>query len=363
MYNTIYRRLYLSANYRLRTAFGGRLAGLVRPTSIALLLTTRCNARCVHCDIWKNVGKEQDALTLEQWRNVFSDLRRWLGPVPICITGGEALLQPDAPDIAAYASGLGFFVEFLTNGYWKDQRRIVALAHAKPARITISLDGIGPSHSAVRGREDFWDTTNQSIQTLRRLRKEEGLKYSIRLKTVIMAQNLEHVAEVAHFAGANGLDVLYQPVEQNYNTPDDPHWFEHAPTWPRDCEKAVATVDRLADLQRKGLPIVNSAGEFRAMRSYFLDPGGQGAAVQAHAAHERRAMCASLGNLQIQPNGDVLTCCKRPPIGNVRSQPIRALWEKRPRWWEGGCCLVPQQDVAQPTEVIDGAIREAEHDE
>ena len=363
MYRKLYRRLYLSANYRLRTAFGGRLAGLVRPTSIALLLTTRCNARCVHCDIWKNDGKEQDALTLAEWRQVLSDMRRWLGPVPISITGGEALLRPDAPDIAACASGLCFFVEFLTNGYWKDQRRMAALAHAKPARITISLDGIGPSHSAVRGREDFWDTTNQSIQTLRQLRQQERLGYSILLKTVIMAQNLGHVAEVAHFAASNGLDVLYQPIEQNYNAPDDPRWFERAPTWPRDCEKAVATVDRLADLQRKGLPIVNSAGEFHAMRTYFLDPSGQGAAVQAHAAHEGRALCASLGNMQIQPNGDVLTCCKRPPIGNVRSQPIRTIWKMRPRWWEGGCCLESQQERAQPTEAINGAIREAEQDE
>jgi MoaA/NifB/PqqE/SkfB family radical SAM enzyme len=363
MYRRIYRRFYLSANYRLRNIFGGRLAGLARPVSIALLLTARCNARCVHCDIWKNEGKEKDALTLAEWRQALLEMRRWLGPVPISMTGGEALLRPDAPDIAAYASGLGFFVEFLTNGYWKDQRRIAALARARPARVTISVDGVGPTHSAVRGREDFWDATYQSIQTLRRLRQEERLGYSILLKTVIMAHNLDHVAEVAHFAASNGLDVLYQPIEQNYNAPDDPRWFERAPTWPRDPHKAAATVDQLVDLQRKGLPIVNSEGEFNAMRSYFVDPGGQGAAVQAHVAHEGHALCASLGNMQIQPNGDVLTCCKRPPIGNVRSQPIRALWKNRPRWWKGGCCLVPQQDHAQMTEAIIGATREAEHDE
>ena len=142
-----------------------------------------------------------------------------------------------------------------------------------------------------------------------------------------------------HFAASNGLDVLYQPIEQNYNTPDDPRWFEHAPTWPRDPQKAVAVVNQLVELRRQGLPICNSAGEFNAMRNYFLDPGGLGAAVQAHAAHESRAVCASLGNLQIQPNGDVLTCCKRPPIGNVRSKSIRAFWKGRPQWWKGGCCL------------------------
>jgi len=333
-----YRRVYLSANYRLRTVLEGRLAGWVRPVSIALLLTHRCNARCMHCDIWRNRGKEE-TLTLDEWKGLLVDLRRWLGPVHIVLTGGEALLRPDAPQVAACASALGFFVEFLTNGYWKDQRRIENLARARPARVTISLDGVGQAHSQVRGREDFWEKTRESIQTLKRLREQERINFSIRLKTVIMAQNLEHVVGVADFAAANGLEVFYQPVEQNYNTPDDPRWFEHAPTWPRDSRRAIAVVDQLAELQRRGLPIRNDAGEFDAMRRYFADPRTCGAAVRAHAAHEGRALCASLGNLQIQPNGDVLTCCKRPPVGNVRSQRIRTIWKSRPKWWQASCCL------------------------
>src|SRR5512145_1751881 len=137
MFRKLYRRLYLSVNYRLRTILHGRLAGFVRPTSIAILLTARCNARCVHCNIWQNHGRE-DTLTLEQWKQLLKRMRRWLGPVHIHITGGEALLCPDAPEIAAYAAGLGFFVEFLTNGYWKNPQPIERLARAKPSRITLS---------------------------------------------------------------------------------------------------------------------------------------------------------------------------------------------------------------------------------
>ena len=169
----VYRRLYQSVNYRLRTILGGRLAGFVRPVSISLLLTTRCNARCVHCDIWKNEGNE-DVLTLAQWQRLLTDLRRWLGPVHIYITGGEALLRPYAPEVAAYASKLGFFVDFLTNGYWKDQRRIEALARAGPSRITISSNGAGQMHSTVRGREDFWELTRCSIKTLTRFARAGG---------------------------------------------------------------------------------------------------------------------------------------------------------------------------------------------
>jgi hypothetical protein len=26
------------------------------------------------------------------------------------------------------------------------------------------------------------------------------------------------------------------------------------------------------------------------------------------------------------------------PVGNIKSAPIRQIWEERPHWWEGGCC-------------------------
>jgi hypothetical protein len=49
-----YKRVFEGINYRLRNFAGGRFASYCRPTSVVLLLTEHCNARCVHCDIWKN---------------------------------------------------------------------------------------------------------------------------------------------------------------------------------------------------------------------------------------------------------------------------------------------------------------------
>src|SRR5271165_4271906 len=106
-------RVHSAVNYRLRTVAGGRLASYCRPTSIAILLTERCNARCVHCDIWKNRGQE-DQPTVEQWKTLLRDLRRWLGPVEVVLTGGEALLMPFATDLVAYGSSLGLLIEHLT---------------------------------------------------------------------------------------------------------------------------------------------------------------------------------------------------------------------------------------------------------
>jgi len=333
----IYKRTYDAVNHRLRSLADGRWAGHCLPTSIAILLTELCNARCVHCDIWKNSGRE-DSPTPEQWKRFLSDLRGWLGPVHVVFTGGEALMRPYTPEIVAHASSIGLFAETLTHGYWKDQAKIERLARAKPWRITLSLDAASETHTHIRGHKQFWERTHESLETLVRLRRDERLGYQIRLKTVVMSQNLEEVAEVARFAQRQGCEVFYQPIEQNYNTLEDPRWFEHSDNWPKDSQRAIAVARDLIRLKQEGLPIANSVAQLQHMIPYFEDPDAHRVATQSHQAHEGKALCAAQTTLQLQANGDVTVCYGMKPVGNIRSASIRQIWESRPRWWESGCC-------------------------
>ena len=336
---TTYKRLYDGVNYRLRTFADERFADYCRPTSIAISMTERCNARCIHCDIWKNRGPEK-GLTRELWQTMLDELRSWLGPVQVTFSGGEALMRPVTIDLVRSAVSKGLVVEVLTNGYWKNQERIEQLARTNPWRITVSLDGIGDTHSLIRGHEDFFERTAESLATLERVRDEDRLQFKIRLKTVVMRQNLDEVEQVARYAsGKPGVDVFYQPIEQNYNTIDDARWFENGDNWPTDTERAVAVVQNLIRLKRDGLPIANSLQQLEAMALYFRDPFRLRIATQSHSAHETRTLCSALTNLEIHSGGDVFTCVRMPAVGNLNENSIRQIWNQRPRWWRGGCCL------------------------
>ncbi|RIK77550.1 MAG: hypothetical protein DCC67_12550 [Planctomycetota bacterium] len=345
-WNWLRKRCRDAVSYRLRTWGDGRWASYCRPTWISFLITERCNARCVHCNIWQNRGPE-DSPTFEQWCAALLDLRRWLGPMHVCITGGEALLKPFTPELVAYGSSLGAFVEVLTHGYWKDQSRIERLALANPWRITVSLDGVDETHDEVRGREGFVRYTRKTLETLLALRRARRLRFSIRLKTVVMARNLHALEELAEFATQDGVDILFQPIERNYNSPDDPHWYLHSANWPQDPAAAVRSIERLIELKRDGRAIANTVAELRVMQSYFLDPEGWQVSVKTHTSHERRAACTALNLFQAQSNGDVRVCCCRDPVGNIKTARPRDIWRNRPHWWADGCCMDSRMSTAE----------------
>src|SRR5260370_30587961 len=169
-----YRRAYTAANYRLRTLSGGRWADHCRPTEIGFLKTNLCNAKCVHCDIWKNKGKD-DTPRVEQYKATLNDMRSWLGPVQVFFSGGEALLRPYTPEVLAHAASVGLFAEILTHGYWDDQSRIEKAALANPNRITVSLHGVRQAHTIIRGRDTFFEKTTRTLHTLKRMRPEKSL--------------------------------------------------------------------------------------------------------------------------------------------------------------------------------------------
>ena len=335
----LYLRGYCAANARLARYFNGRFAAWTRPVSVSILLTERCNARCVHCGIWKNKGRE-GVPSLEQWKLFMDDLAAWMGAgVVIVFTGGEALLQTFAAELLEHAVRRGLNTELLTHGYWTDHSRLKRVACANPYRITMSLDGIGATHSLIRGRDNFWEYSNASLMALKQWRWENHLDYVIRLKTVVMEQNLNGVGEVARFAREHGFEVFYQPVERNYNTPWDPNWYRSSANWPRDLGRVRAAVEELLHLYDDGYPIANSRAHLQRISDYFADPERLLVRVEAHMAHESKASCGALTTLQVQPNGDVLACCWKPPVGNIMDAPIRQIWRNRPAWWRGGCCL------------------------
>ena len=55
------------------------------------------------------------------------------------------------------------------------------------------------------------------------------------------------------------------------------------------------------------------------------------------------------------PDGDVLACYGMPPVGNIKTTPMREIWSNRPKWWKGGCCLESRLTPAERRAYMEAA--------
>src|SRR5262245_5937195 len=112
---------------------------------VTFYLTERCNSRCVTCDWWRH-GR-LDA-TLDSVLRTLPDLRM-LGTRVALLSGGEPLLNPDWPSIAAALREAGLKLWLLTSGLSlaKHAARVAQLFDM----VTVSLDGTtAATYQAIR---------------------------------------------------------------------------------------------------------------------------------------------------------------------------------------------------------------------
>ena len=117
---------------------------------VTLYLSERCNSRCVTCDYWRHGVKDA---TFESVRRMLPSLAE-LRTRAVLLSGGEPLLNPEWPEIAALLKSRGLALWLLTSGLSlaKHARRAAELFDS----ITVSLDGTcANTYAAIRGVDAF----------------------------------------------------------------------------------------------------------------------------------------------------------------------------------------------------------------
>jgi MoaA/NifB/PqqE/SkfB family radical SAM enzyme len=332
MLKKIHQRL--AAQLSLRTGLS-----VNKPTYVCAKMTMQCNSRCVHCNIWQ-MPFESPELTTADWIRVLEQLRSWLGRFRMVFTGGEALLKDDMVRILGHAAGLGIHVELLSNGIMLDAslaRRIVSIGIKQ---VTLSYESVTPEiHDRFRGGVGFHSATTAAILQLVRERNIQKVPLRILLKTVISSENLFELAAVAQWADEQGVEVQYQPIEQNYGDAYDPMWYLRSPLWIMDIDSLKNEIELLKAIKLQGRCIIsNNHEDFDFFLHYFRNPETLMNTVQSHDSRSRSHNCSSaVGNFVIESNGDVRMCFRMKPIGNVARKPPATIWSERQRCWMVPC--------------------------
>jgi cyclic pyranopterin phosphate synthase len=300
-----------STNYApgLRDGFG-RVA-----TDLRISLTDLCSLRCTYCMPAEGLpwlGKAQRLTDDEFVRlaRVFVDL----GVTSIRLTGGEPLVHPTLPDVAARLSALSPAPELslTTNGVGLD-RSARKLADAGLRRINVSLDTLDPERFARLTRRDRLADVLAGIAAA----AHAGL-WPLKINSVLMRdENLAEAPALLGWALRNGYELRF---------------IEHMPldadhTWDRadmvTAEEILAVLGAEYTLQPRGGRTHAPAEEFDVVdgperESWPSVPGRVGV-----IASVTRPFCRECDRLRLTADGQLRTCLFAQSETDLRG-PLRA---------------------------------------
>ena len=268
---------------------------------------SRCNCRCVMCDIWKtDTAEEIGDAELDRHLDEIAGLRvEW-----IVFSGGEPLMHSDLFRLANVARDRGIRTTMLTTGLLlsRHARRIVESIDD----VIISLDGPPDVHDAIRRVPGAYRQMSAGVCAL-------GSEFPVSARCTVQRGNLARLRETVEAArdlSLRSISFLAADVSSTaFNRSEAWSAKRQAMVAPAADEipKLEAEIEALID-QESGKGFVRETPEkLRRIVNHFRAYHG----IAEAAAPRCNAPWVSV---VLETDGTVRPCFFHLPIGNVKTQ-------------------------------------------
>lgn len=161
---------------------------------------SRCNCRCVMCDIWKgnNNVKQLEESDIEK---LLASLHK-LNTKMVVMSGGEALMHPNFFRLCEIIKSRKIKITLLSTGLLlkKYANEIIA----KTDEVIVSLDGSKEVHDKIRNIPNAFDKLKEGVQELKRLDQN----FKVTARCVIQKENFIDFPNIVDAAKEIGLDQI-----------------------------------------------------------------------------------------------------------------------------------------------------------
>lgn len=285
---------------------------LVKPNTVTITLTSKCNLRCVMCDHWKL--KDNNELSLEEIKNLIDQVAEW-GVEEIELSGGEPFMRKDIWGIIEYASSRRLGMNITTNGTLLNKISIKKLFDYKVNRLQISLDGIGKTQDKIRNTQGAYKKIVNTVKRINRIRKQKKSSLKINATTVVMQQNVHELADLINLTKELGFDsITFQPVNDSNLAIGKKKAYN--PLKVKDLQELDLQIDKIIQIRKKDPYIGNSIVYLESIKDYFRDK------------RLSKIKCyASFINAIITPQGRLWTCMG--DYGNLKKETVQQAWQSK----------------------------------
>lgn len=282
---------------------------------LVLNVHSRCNCRCLMCDIWKReTSAEVKAERLERHQD---SLRR-LGVRHIVLTGGEPLLHSDLSSLCRFLRRREIRLTLLSTGLLL-RKRAEEVAFFFDDAI-VSIDGPAEIHDAIRRVPGAFQLIRNGIAALRLHRAD----MRIAGRSTVQKANHLHLRATVAAAKTLGLDsISFLAADLTSSA------FNRPLPWPLERQSGIALdpgeadaleeeierlIDRHAEDIRSGY-IAESAAKLRRIARHFRAHLGQ-------LAPESPPCNAPWVSAVVETDGAVRPCFFHPAFGNIDAQSL-----------------------------------------
>ena len=316
-------------------------------------VTRRCNLKCVHCYAQADDTTSDSELSFEEGRALVDDLAAFGVPV-LLFSGGEPLVRPDLPELAAYAVSKGMRAVISTNGTLIGPRMARTLKDIGLSYVGISLDGMEDVNDRFRGVPGAYRKALEGIRNCQEVGIKVGLRFTINrfnvgeIPAVFDLLEAEAVPRVCFYhlvyAGRGSAlvkdDLSHDQTRQAVDLIIDRTADLHA----RGLAKEVLTVDNHAD------------GPYVYLRLLKENPVRAEEVLELLRMNEGNNSGRGIGC--VSWDGEVYAdqFWRHHSFGNVRRRPFSQIWsepddpllarlKEKKKWVTGRCATCRWLDV------------------
>ncbi len=285
------------------------------PPFLIVFINSICNLTCEHCFYWRNLNQRDD-LTYEEFEKLSKDL----GPLEILnLSGGEPFIRKEFGAICSlFIKNNGVKQIYVpTNGYYTEKteqqlRQVFEHDSLELFGCEISLDGMPEYHNKFRGNPKSFEKAMETYDMLARLQQEEP-RLHLFCNTVAMNTNMDEIWRLTEY--------LHQrcPKMEHHNLA----------VIRGDRKNASLTGPALAQYQALYAHIAEVWADREEGRfGGSVEPMLQWTKLRTIEAQAQVVPCkAGILSAVINANGDVGVCETHEPLGNLRKNTFREIWD------------------------------------
>lgn len=280
-----------------------------RLAQLEVELTSKCNERCIHCYIpneKKNHGYDMPLSMVYKIIDQFRDM----GGLNIELSGGEALLHKNLPDILRYCRKKDLQIALLTNLALLKDELIPIIKETNLSVVQVSLYSMNPViHDYITTIKGSFEKTKSAIEKL------HANDIPIQISCPIMKVNQDGYKDVLKYAQSLNIKaqtdfVMMAQADLNTQNLDNRLSIEETERLIRDqiIPHDVDYQAHIADYNKSTLNLFSNVEEFK-----------------------NRPICgAGFNSVCVTSNGDLYPCSgwQGMVLGNINHSDLKDIWEK-----------------------------------